>query len=86
MSLQLFNRLEVLDYLIQGKKTGAPAQLAYKLNISKRALYDFLNIMKDLGAPIKYDKVISSYYYEEQGQFHIRFKKVKYYQVNLPRL
>ena len=75
MSLQLFNRLETLDYLIGAKKTGPPASLAQRLALSKRTLHDFLNIMRDLGAPIKYCKKRKTYYYQDDGRFYIRFKK-----------
>ena len=75
MSLEIFNRLERLDILIRTRSTGTPQELAKRLNMSERNLYHFLDVMKDLGAPIFYCKTRKSYYYSEKGHFSIRFKK-----------
>jgi predicted DNA-binding transcriptional regulator YafY len=75
MPLHYFNRLERIDYLISSRQTGKPAVFAERLGISERALYDFLNMMRSLGAPIQYNKYAQTYYYSEPGGFYIRFKK-----------
>lgn len=75
MSPNLFNCLTRLDYLISTKSTGAPSQLARKLEMSERNLYYILDTMKTLGAPIIYCKRRKSYLYEEGGQFVIGFVK-----------
>jgi predicted DNA-binding transcriptional regulator YafY len=64
-----------MDRLIRSKATGSPDEFAVKLDISKRALFDNLNILKDLGAPIAYSKSRNSYYYNEEGGFQFSFKK-----------
>lgn len=78
MAIQFFNRLETVDYLISSRTTGKPAHFAKRLGISERALYDFLAMMRELGAPIAYCKQCESYYYVERGGFHVRFKKASY--------
>lgn len=75
MRTDLFVRLETLDYLIFSRSTGTPDQLARRLSISKRSLYEFLALMKDLGAPIAYNRALRTYYYLERGSISIRFKK-----------
>lgn len=75
MPKRYFERLQTIDYLIRIKGTGKPAQLAKRLRISERTLYEFLKLMKDLGAPIEYDRYKESYYYTEKGGFNIRFVK-----------
>jgi len=75
MPKRYFERLQTIDYLIRIKGTGKPAQLAKRLRISERTLYEFLKMMKDLGAPIEYDRYKESYYYSEKGGFNIRFVK-----------
>lgn len=75
MSIYLFHRLELVHFLIKTKSTGTPSKLAQRLQISERALYDFLDMMRDLGAPIAYCKQCRTYYYEEDVQFDIHFKK-----------
>jgi predicted DNA-binding transcriptional regulator YafY len=47
--------------------------LAKKIGISERSLYDYLKIMKDMGAPVSYSRDTGSYYYKEYGQFRIAF-------------
>lgn len=68
-----FSRLEHLDSLIRVKATGSPKVLAKKLNISVRAVYDYINMLKSLGAPINYNRHKATYYYDEQGHFHFKF-------------
>lgn len=67
------DRIEVIDRLIRIKGTGTPDQLAKKLNISKRTLYELISIMRLRGAEIKYDRIRSSYYYHSNGRFCIGF-------------
>lgn len=64
-----------IDELIAQKTTGNPAQLADKLDISESTLYEFLKVLKDLGAPVEYDHEMCSYIYKETGQFKIAFYK-----------
>lgn len=70
-----FARLEYLDTLIRLKATGNPKSLAKKLNISLRATYDYINMLKSLGAPINYNRYKGTYYYDEQGYFCFKFIK-----------
>jgi hypothetical protein len=71
----LIQRLRRLDHLIRHRGTGSPATLAKKIGISERSLYDYLKIMKDMGAPITYSRDKGSYYYKEYGSFHIAFRE-----------
>jgi len=69
------NRLKRLDYLIQSKSTGTPSELAKKLNISERWVYEDINMLKKLGAKIFYCELTRSYLYEEAGKLFMEFKK-----------
>lgn len=73
MTTEIFNRIKRIDYLIQIKGTGTAAELADKLEISRAQIYEYLNLMKDFGAPIKYCKFRQSYYYDKEGQFITSF-------------
>lgn len=75
MPKRYFERLQTIDYLIRIRGTGNPTQLASRLEISERTLYEFLRMMKDLGAPIEYDRYKETYYYGEKGGFNIKFSK-----------
>ncbi|MCO5237803.1 MAG: HTH domain-containing protein [Chitinophagaceae bacterium] len=68
------HRLESIDRLIRIKGTGTPQCFAKKLGISERTLYEYLAYMKELGAPIEYNKFKGSYYYTEQGGFNFHFQ------------
>ena len=69
----LLHRLIRLDYLIHLKATGKPADCANKIGISERSLYDYLKILKEMGAPVKFSRNRGTYYYNEEGRFRISF-------------
>jgi len=69
----LLHRLIRLDYLIHLKSTGKPADCAAKIGISERSLYDYIKILKDMGAPVKFSRNRGTYYYNEEGRFRISF-------------
>ena len=54
-----------LDLLIRKKGTGSPQQLAKRLNISRASLFNYIKLLKELGAPIKYSNCRNSYVYAE---------------------
>lgn len=70
---EIFQRLEQIDHFICIRGTGTPAQLAVKVGISERSIYDYINLLKQFGAPIKFDRERKSYYYDEEGRFSISF-------------
>jgi predicted DNA-binding transcriptional regulator YafY len=73
MPARYLERLETLDRLIRIKGTGTPEQLSHRLGLSKRRLYEYILLMKELGADIKYCKFRQSYYYKEEGKFIFKF-------------
>ncbi len=72
----IFDKLRRIDKLINMRATGTPKQLAAKMGISERHLYNYLNIMKnDLDIPIKYNKLSQSYIYKVHGDLKIKWEK-----------
>lgn len=71
MTHESFKRIERIDQLIRIRGTGTATELAEKLGISRKSVYNLLNEMKDRGAPIKFDQFRGSYYYDEEGYFKI---------------
>ena len=69
----LLHRLIRLDYLIHLKSTGTPSNCANKIGISERSLYDYLKMLKEMGAPIRFSRNRGTYYYGEEGRFRISF-------------
>jgi predicted DNA-binding transcriptional regulator YafY len=73
MLKEIMDRLSRMDELIRIKGTGSPKQLAGKIGLSERAMYETLMLMRGLGAPIHYCRSRQSYYYKEEGRFTIGF-------------
>ena len=74
--MNLIEKLELIqrvDALIRRKSTGSPTQLSYKLEISKRNIFNIINTMKEMGAPIRFCKQLDSYCYEEKVTFSFGF-------------
>jgi hypothetical protein len=69
----IFKKINELDYLIREQRTGSPACLGQKIGASERSVYDYLKLMKELGAPISYSRLRNSYFYQSDGSFNIRF-------------
>jgi predicted DNA-binding transcriptional regulator YafY len=61
--LEEIDRLQRLHRLIRLKATGTPSQLASRLQVSERTVYNEVETLRALGAPIKYCKVRQSYFY-----------------------
>lgn len=67
-----------LDRLIRNKETGKASDLAKRLGLCRTTLFEYLSLMKDRGAPIKFCKLRQTFYYEEEGAFIIKFStKIK---------
>lgn len=73
MPKHYFNRFESLDHLIRTKATGTPKKLSQKMGVSERTVYEYIDVLKSLGAPISYCRIRESYFYENEGYFHFRF-------------
>lgn len=74
---ELIERLKKIDQLILRKATGSPKELAKKLGISERAWYKLRDqLINDLDLPIKYCHYRRSYFYTEEGEFIIGFKRI----------
>jgi predicted DNA-binding transcriptional regulator YafY len=77
MPRTFINRFKTIDRLIQKKSTGTSEQLAEKIGVSKRTVFEFINVMKETGAPIYYCRIKKTYCYKEQGYFNISFIRVQ---------
>lgn len=75
MATKTIQRLRKIDDLISRKNTGTPLELSKKLKVSERCVRNYVNILKDLGAPISYSRKNCTYFYKEEGCFSFRFTK-----------
>lgn len=73
MIADILKRVAHIDQLIRLQNTGNPRTLAKKIGVAERSIYEYLNLMKNQGAPIKYDNDIGSYRYEKEGLFNVFF-------------
>jgi len=64
-TLKQIERLRKVHELIKVHKTGTPEFFAEKLHISERQLYNCLEQLKELDAPIQYNRKTQSYFYSE---------------------
>jgi hypothetical protein len=61
----LYHRLE---QLIKMEATGNPNELAEKLDISTRQLFNYLSDLKELGLPITFNSQKNSYVFQKQKE------------------
>ena len=71
--LKLKDRIDHFDYLVQHKMTGNPQQCAKKLRISKSHFYTFLEELKALGVPVRYNRKQKHYEYFPKGKIRVGF-------------
>ncbi|MFN7910400.1 MAG: hypothetical protein ACK5QC_01170 [Bacteroidota bacterium] len=67
-------RIKYIDFLITSQCASCPDSLSKKLNLTKRQLTNLVKIMKELGAPIEYNKRSKKYQYKENLFFFYGYK------------
>ena len=72
--IKLKERLERMHQLIQLQATGTPTQFSEKLGISERSLYQTLEQLREMGAPLKYSAHRRSYYYSKPVYFRYGYE------------
>ena len=73
--LKQIQRIERLHQLLRLKATGSPKECASQLGISERQLYNIIELMKELGAPIIYNMRVGSYQYAYDVEWSFEFTK-----------
>lgn len=72
-SINKLDRVKKINKLIKWQQTGNPEVFAGKLNIGRRQLYNILDDLKIMGAPIKYCRKRETFYYQNDFDLQIRF-------------
>jgi len=70
-------QIERIDNLIRRKATGSPKDLASRLGVSERTIYDCIELMKNMDAPIYYCRHSQSYCYNNPVRFSFGFEPPK---------
>ncbi len=68
------NRFELLDFLIRTKNTGSLQKLANRLGLSVSRTKDYINSLKEMGAPIVYSRQRESYIYSSPCELVVKFQ------------
>jgi len=71
--IKQIERIQKAEKLIRFEKTGNPELLANKLGVSRRQMYRIIEFFKEFGAPIKYNRVSETFYYENDFELQIDF-------------
>lgn len=76
ITLAHLERLKCMHGFLQKENTGNPTKFAKRLSISVRTLQEDLNIFKEWGAKVGYNRKDQTYYYQEQFDVHIHVEVV----------
>ncbi len=71
--LKTLERLKSIDNLIKLKATGSPNELADRLGICPSHLFNLLKLLKEFGAPLRFDVSANSYYYYTNFKLNLSF-------------
>jgi len=71
--LQKVQVIERVDRLIKLKSTGTAEDLSKRLCISRRSVYNIIELMRNMGAPVEYCLIRRTYYYSYQCDFMLGF-------------
>lgn len=71
--IKQIERIKRMHVLISSEKTGTPLVFARKLSLSRSQLYNELEVIKELDAPVKYCKKRESFYYETSFELILNY-------------
>ena len=74
---EIYRRLKMHELLLHSN-TGTPEELAQKLHVSKRQLYNLVDEFRAMGASIKYSRESKTYYYTNDKKCHFSAKESTY--------
>lgn len=72
--VERLQRIQYIEYLIKSKAACTVGDLSVKLNTSKRQVSEHIKIMRELGAPIKYNRRTRQLFYEEDKKFVFKYE------------
>ncbi|HYQ59075.1 MAG TPA: hypothetical protein VEP89_17155 [Draconibacterium sp.] len=70
-ALEQLERLQRINELIKAEKTGTPDEFANSLYISRRQLYEYINIIKDFGVEVNYSKQRRTFYLSNGQEINV---------------
>lgn len=71
---ELIDRLQLINKLVEERRTGTPEELAERLGIKRRTLYELLDELKSHNVPISYSRVSKTFFYTHAVDFQLNCK------------
>lgn len=71
--IKQMERINRIHQLISAERTGSPTTFAKKIGLSRSQLYNMLDFIKDLDAPVRYCKKRESFYYESSFELILNY-------------
>jgi len=68
------DRINLMDKLIQQRRTGTQKELAARLQLSVSRLACIIEYLKTVGAPIAFNRSTKTYYYRSEYSIQIKVK------------
>lgn len=72
-NIKHIERLQQIHNLIKTECTGAPADLARRMEISERTVYYLIEQLRDYDAQIGYDRSRRTYFYKDDFILEVNF-------------
>jgi hypothetical protein len=71
-------KIQQLIEAIHAGDTGTPKDISTKLGVSERMVYKYIQIIKtEFKAPVKYNRVTQTYFFEGKGKLDLRWQSKK---------
>ncbi len=70
-TIKNLERLQQIHLLIESETTGSPGEMAKRLHVSERLIYNLIDQLKDFNANICYNRSRRTYYYCDDFQLQI---------------
>ena len=66
-------RFEKIDKLIRERRTGTPDELAHRIGISRRQLYNYLDELRSYCVEVSYSRICHSFEYDNNKRLRVYF-------------
>ncbi len=70
-AIEQLERLKMVYDTIKAKKTGTPKEFARHINMSRRRLYEYIDIIKDHGVEVSYSKSRKTFFLNGDKELNI---------------
>ena len=73
-TIKNLERLQLIHSLIKIENTGSPSELAKRMRISERLVYNLIEQLRDYKTSISYNRGRKTYYYCEDFQLMVNMR------------